>query len=174
MIRRPPRSTLFPYTTLFRSIGLRAQSSRMDDLTAHAALGLALRIGASMLAVGASAADVTATVLRVAAAYGLANCQVDVTFTSITVSRDREDAVPLTAMRTVRTSRLDHTRLQGSPTWRTLPVPGASASRRHTTDSTASCRPRQGLSQLYRGFLMACPGARRVLGAVTCGSAPPI
>src|SRR3712207_7454841 len=24
MIRRPPRSTLFPYTTLFRSIGLRA------------------------------------------------------------------------------------------------------------------------------------------------------
>src|SRR5947209_11085925 len=27
MLRRPPRSTLFPYTTLFRSIGL-----RMDDL----------------------------------------------------------------------------------------------------------------------------------------------
>src|SRR3712207_7279989 len=64
-------------------IGLRAQRSGMDDLTAHAALGLALRIGASMLAVGASAADVTATVLRVAAAYGLANCQVDVTFTSL-------------------------------------------------------------------------------------------
>src|SRR2546422_11229496 len=26
MIRRPPRSTLFPYTTLFRSRGLRAQA----------------------------------------------------------------------------------------------------------------------------------------------------
>src|SRR3712207_8366668 len=26
MIRRPPRSTLFPYTTLFRSAGLDAQS----------------------------------------------------------------------------------------------------------------------------------------------------
>src|SRR3712207_7419336 len=26
MIRRPPRSTLFPYTTLFRSVPLRAQS----------------------------------------------------------------------------------------------------------------------------------------------------
>src|SRR5436190_10051646 len=26
MIRRPPRSTLFPYTTLFRSIGCRAVS----------------------------------------------------------------------------------------------------------------------------------------------------
>ncbi|PRY50239.1 uncharacterized membrane protein YjjP (DUF1212 family) [Geodermatophilus tzadiensis] len=94
-------------------IGLRAQPSRMDDLTAHAALGLALRIGAAMLAVGAGAADVTATVLRVAAGYGLTNCQVDVTFTSITVSYDRENAVPLTAMRTVRTSRLDYTRLQG-------------------------------------------------------------
>src|SRR3712207_3111274 len=93
--------------------GLRAQPSRLDDLTAHAALGLALRIGESMLAVGASAADVTATVLRVAAAYGLTNCQVDITFTSITVSYDRENAVPLTAMRTVRTSRLDYTRLQG-------------------------------------------------------------
>ncbi len=94
-------------------IGLRAQASRMDDLTAHAALGLALRIGASMLAVGASAADATATVLRVAAAYGLTSCQVDVTFTSITVSYDRENAVPLTALRTVHASRLDYTRLQG-------------------------------------------------------------
>src|SRR3954466_12516992 len=80
-------------------IGLRAQPSRMDDLTAHAALGLALRIGESMLAVGASAADVTATVLRVAAAYGLTDCHVDVTFTSLTVSYDLENAVPLTAMR---------------------------------------------------------------------------
>ncbi|MGY1667659.1 threonine/serine ThrE exporter family protein [Geodermatophilus sp. SYSU D00696] len=94
-------------------IGLRAQASRMDDLTAHAALGLALRIGASMLAVGASAADATATVLRVAAAYGLTSCQVDITFGSITVSYDRENAVPLTAMRIVHTSRLDYTRLQG-------------------------------------------------------------
>jgi uncharacterized membrane protein YjjP (DUF1212 family) len=94
-------------------IGLRAQPSRMDDLTAHAALGLALRIGASMLAVGASAADATSTMLRVAAAYGLSSCQVDITFTSITVSFDREHAVPLTAMRTVRMSRLDYTRLQG-------------------------------------------------------------
>ncbi len=94
-------------------IGLRAQPSPMDDLTAHAALGLALRIGESMLAIGASAADVTATVLRVAAAYGLTSCQVDVTFTSLIVSYDREKAVPLTAMRTVRTRGMDYTRLQG-------------------------------------------------------------
>ncbi|MGY1594962.1 threonine/serine exporter ThrE family protein [Geodermatophilus sp. SYSU D00708] len=85
----------------------------MDDLTAHAALGLALRIGESMLAIGAAAADVTATVLRVAAAYGLDSCQVDVTFTSLVVSYDRENAVPLTAMRTVRMRGMDYTRLQG-------------------------------------------------------------
>src|SRR2546422_4977762 len=29
MIRRPPRSTLFPYTTLFRSPPIRVQSSRI-------------------------------------------------------------------------------------------------------------------------------------------------
>src|SRR2546430_7693686 len=28
MIRRPPRSTLFPYTTLFRSSGMRSTASR--------------------------------------------------------------------------------------------------------------------------------------------------
>src|SRR5260221_8399785 len=35
MIRRPPRSTLFPYTTLFRSASLReviCRKSRLDDL----------------------------------------------------------------------------------------------------------------------------------------------
>jgi uncharacterized membrane protein YjjP (DUF1212 family) len=52
-------------------------------------------------------------VLRVAAAYGLTSCQVDITHTSITVSYDRENAVPLTAMRIVRSSRTDYTRLQG-------------------------------------------------------------
>src|SRR3989454_12825613 len=44
MIRRPPRSTLFPYTTLFRSIWLlRIGGSRHLELNAHVAgdLGLA-------------------------------------------------------------------------------------------------------------------------------------
>src|SRR5256885_14799655 len=31
MIRRPPRSTLFPYTTLFRSAGIAAQSKAVAD-----------------------------------------------------------------------------------------------------------------------------------------------
>src|SRR3712207_7723046 len=38
MIRRPPRSTLFPYTTLFRSLRAQELSARFDmDRTAAAA-----------------------------------------------------------------------------------------------------------------------------------------
>ena len=92
---------------------LRAQPSGVDGATARAALGLALRIGESMMAVGASAADVNATVLRVAAAYGLIACQVDITHTSLTISHDPDDAPPMTLMRIVRPRGLDYTRLQG-------------------------------------------------------------
>src|SRR5256885_12126479 len=35
MIRRPPRSTLFPYTTLFRSIALPAGIARMNQVKFH-------------------------------------------------------------------------------------------------------------------------------------------
>src|SRR2546429_5341209 len=36
MIRRPPRSTLFPYTTLFRSLErLAAAAARLDHLVHH-------------------------------------------------------------------------------------------------------------------------------------------
>src|SRR2546430_8513228 len=48
MIRRPPRSTLFPYTTLFRSIAvgglafgaIHGQETRWADQSAFAALGI--------------------------------------------------------------------------------------------------------------------------------------
>src|SRR5260370_27649363 len=40
MIRRPPRSTLFPYTTLFRSLGILRQQ-RLDDRDADAAADIA-------------------------------------------------------------------------------------------------------------------------------------
>src|SRR2546430_12697775 len=32
MIRRPPRSTLFPYTTLFRSLAVRAHRGRVEEV----------------------------------------------------------------------------------------------------------------------------------------------
>src|SRR2546422_5350629 len=41
MIRRPPRSTLFPYTTLFRSEVLpRAELQRIDEDAQHHAIGM--------------------------------------------------------------------------------------------------------------------------------------
>src|SRR4051794_41393153 len=40
MIRRPPRSPLFPYTTLFRSLGLQLGEPRQP--AAHAARGVVL------------------------------------------------------------------------------------------------------------------------------------
>src|SRR3712207_8362087 len=40
MIRRPPRSTLFPYTTLFRSLDALTQAHLQDQvMSIHAALG---------------------------------------------------------------------------------------------------------------------------------------
>src|SRR2546430_13157556 len=33
MIRRPPRSTPFPYTTLFRSVGMKTFTLRKEDVT---------------------------------------------------------------------------------------------------------------------------------------------
>src|SRR2546422_7872117 len=40
MIRRPPRSTLFPYTTLFRSFGRIAAANALSDIYAMAATPL--------------------------------------------------------------------------------------------------------------------------------------
>src|SRR2546427_4125508 len=37
MIRRPPRSTLFPYTTLFRSLGARTALSQIRGTSLHVA-----------------------------------------------------------------------------------------------------------------------------------------
>src|SRR2546422_2163645 len=39
MIRRPPRSTLFPYTTLFRSLERQAQQEQHADGDQHEHLG---------------------------------------------------------------------------------------------------------------------------------------
>src|SRR3989442_1978123 len=43
MIRRPPRSTLFPYTTLFRSPGLSRAAVALEE-TVHEAAHLGLQI----------------------------------------------------------------------------------------------------------------------------------
>src|SRR5256885_4141725 len=47
MIRRPPRSTLFPYTTLFRShpVSGEMQTTQSDDLPAQIVIGIGENIG---------------------------------------------------------------------------------------------------------------------------------
>ena len=76
-------------------------------------LDLAVHIGAAMFAVGASAHDVTFAITRVAQVYGLKGVQVDVTFTSITVSYHRgEDDSPTTLLRVVHAASPDHAKLQ--------------------------------------------------------------
>src|SRR5438309_8457347 len=47
MIRRPPRSTLFPYTTLFRSAGEKTKPKATFDLLAENAAGLFALTGRS-------------------------------------------------------------------------------------------------------------------------------
>src|SRR3712207_7448664 len=47
MIRRPPRSTLFPYTTLFRSVGEAVQEARVRRVRA-AAVGYAIALDAAV------------------------------------------------------------------------------------------------------------------------------
>lgn len=83
-----------------------------DDRTVNAVLDLALRVGDVQMASGAGAADVTATMLAVTAAYGLPHCEVDVIFTSITVACHRgTEMSPVTSLRVVRSRSLDYTRL---------------------------------------------------------------
>src|SRR5256885_3595189 len=43
MIRRPPRSTLFPYTTLFRSVGLDVDREELDLVVVEAVVRLERR-----------------------------------------------------------------------------------------------------------------------------------
>src|SRR5256885_13245127 len=48
MIRRPPRSTLFPYTTLFRSQGGRGEGRYLGWWTCATKLNLALAAGLAL------------------------------------------------------------------------------------------------------------------------------
>ncbi|HTK66547.1 MAG TPA: threonine/serine exporter family protein [Pseudonocardia sp.] len=83
-----------------------------DDSHVQQVLELAIRIGEVLLSSGETVADTTAAMLRVADASGLPSCDVDITFTSITMCCHRGmEAGPVTTMRLVRYRSLDLTRL---------------------------------------------------------------
>jgi uncharacterized membrane protein YjjP (DUF1212 family) len=85
----------------------------VDDTMVIRALDLAMRIGESMFAVGASAHEVTLAITRVAGAYGLRGVHVDVTYTSIALSyHPSGEDWPHTLLRVVRVAAPDHTKLQ--------------------------------------------------------------
>lgn len=85
----------------------------MPQRHARLVIDLCLRTGEAMLATGASASDVVATVLRISKAYGIGAMHMDITFTSITISIHRgmsED--PMSVMRIVKVRTTDYSRLQ--------------------------------------------------------------
>src|SRR2546426_7742887 len=57
MIRRPPRSTLFPYTTLFRSVPVPVQPPPLQPLKVEPAAGVAVKV--TMVPVANAAEQVT-------------------------------------------------------------------------------------------------------------------
>ncbi|MFT4165358.1 MAG: threonine/serine exporter family protein [Microlunatus sp.] len=95
------------------TFALPAQDDQVSQWHARAAIDLALRVGEALLVMGDSAADVTASTLRLLAAYDITSAHVDITFTSITVSVHRGlDEDPLTVLRVIRQRSMDHSRLQ--------------------------------------------------------------
>ena len=85
----------------------------IDEALSSRILDLAIRIGETMLVVGAPANEVTLTIVRVCAAYGLDPVHVDVTYNSITVAHSRPGAShPTTLLRVVRGPVPDHAKLQ--------------------------------------------------------------
>lgn len=98
-------------------IGVRGHDNGLTDRHARSVIDLALRVGETMLATGASASDVTGTVLRLTRAYGVRSVHADVTYTSITVSYHRgllRD--PMTVMRIVPSLAADYGRLEAIQT----------------------------------------------------------
>lgn len=114
LLRRQARRAVQPSGPPTQPISVRSGGGDgIADAYARGVIDLSLRVGEALLSTGASAADVTATVLRLTAAYRLTSCHVDVTYTSITVSYYRgDDEDPMTVLRVVRVRSADYSRLE--------------------------------------------------------------
>lgn len=82
----------------------------MDDIKElNLTLDLCLRIGEVLLASGAGAADVTATMDSVARHLGLRHAEIDLTFTSLSMSYSYDDrSPPLSLIRGVKSRTIDY------------------------------------------------------------------
>ncbi|MCH1867626.1 threonine/serine exporter ThrE family protein [Nocardioides sp. CFH 31398] len=86
-----------------------SEADRTVDRTTTQVLDLALRIGELLLSSGAGAADVTATMQSVAIHYGVRQPEIDVTFTSLSMSTQPDPYVaPIVVMRQVKQRDIDY------------------------------------------------------------------
>lgn len=93
-------------------VGVRTRRSGVEEEYVHGVLELALRLGEAMLSLGAAAADVLAAIRRTVDSFDLVDCQVDLTFTAITVSYDGgAHGRPVTLLRVVQSRVPDYGRL---------------------------------------------------------------
>lgn len=152
------------------TVALQVPIGDVSQRRARAAVALGLRIGEALLSSSASASDVVATVLRVLHAYGVTNCHVDVTYTSITASVYRgEDEDPLAMMRVVRGRGYDYTKLQlihelvRSITESGMPHDAARARFDQITTAPRTYR---------RGIVTACNGLMGAAVALLFGAGP--
>lgn len=84
----------------------------MEERAVYRILNFALRAGDVMLGSGGGTVEVESTILTLVQACGLVGCEVDVTFTSLTVSYVRAtDVEPVTAVRVVRHRDVDYGKL---------------------------------------------------------------
>src|SRR3712207_8832539 len=70
MIRRPPRSTLFPYTTLFRSVNVKSVLVLGAEDAAAAGMGVQSRLAVNARAAGPRLGRQVQAVIRAAKAGG--------------------------------------------------------------------------------------------------------
>lgn len=83
-----------------------------DDAEVTQVLELAERVGEVVLSSGTAVTDTTTQIEFIAATYGLAECDIDVTYNAIRISVDRgPNLPPASTMRVVQYRTLDFTRL---------------------------------------------------------------
>jgi uncharacterized membrane protein YjjP (DUF1212 family) len=112
VLRRRTREVLRASDPPTDPIPVWTQPDGVDVSTGRAVVELAVRAGIALMATGAAASDVVASVLRLTGAYGLRSVHVDVTFGALSVSYNRgPNADPLTMTRVVKTRNQDFTRL---------------------------------------------------------------
>lgn len=132
----------------------------IDEALASRILDLAIRIGETMLVVGAPANEVTLTIVRVCEAYGLDPVHVDVTYNSITIAHSRPGAShPTTLLRVVRGSVPDHAKLQRLQALVTEVAGGLALD-----DAIARCRAIRRLPFRYRPAIVIASQATLAAG----------